>query len=921
MTYFKQPRRQAPSVRKSMTPFLFYGIVAIMLKRFSAPALFCCLLLQYSQAYPEQTPLHFKPTYATVHGGLQTALPSQASRAPSLGLALAGGGAKAAASVGVLKVLKQEGIPVRAIAGTSMGAVVGGLAACGYAPEEIERILRTNDWNDIFNDRPARAFLTQEQKESGSRHLLEFTFQQGRIMPPTGLSAGQKLTNLLAARTIADSFAANLDFNRLPVPFRAVATDIETGEAVVLDRGLLHDAVRASAAIPLVFQPVEIQGRLLVDGGLVNNLPVEVVRAMGPDVVVAVDSSARLEKRERLVSFVEIMSQSVSLPVRRECERQAALADLVITPDTSDYSFTDFPTVSAIIAKGEEAARAALPRIRELLKSREAADGNGARFRITSLVINGADEVSDATIRFAMTPALAPREVSSREIDAILVDLYRLGHFSDVSLILEREGSGHRALLTVTENPVITSVVPAGNTVVSTGEILSALDWQTGQMLNSTRLATELDKIIEKYRSKGYLLARVERTGITPEGALEVVFQEGRVDSITIIGQTKTRRSLIRRETLTRTGAPLNFNSAAYDIQHLYALDYFESVSADITRSPKGGIDLTYRIREKATNRIRLGLRYDLEDRFTALTDAMVDNVGGRGVKLFLNTRYGNYTDITFGYRSPLVVRTNFLHTVDGFYRERNFYLYQDKQIVQEREVTRKGAEVAFGYQWFRFGDTYLRYRFASDTTTGIFGMSQPEETVRIGTWAFLSTVDTRDSSTFPHKGTLMKFSYERADSAYGGDIEYAKTSLSGQACIPLGERHTAILEAAGGIGSGSIPYQEQYGIGGADHLISVPLLGYERREFVGNDLLALSAAYRFRITDYQLTLIKAVYLNLAYQAGNVWDQRDAMSFGDLRSGGGIGLYADTLIGPFRLDYARGEQKRYAVYFSAGFDF
>jgi outer membrane protein assembly factor BamA len=139
-------------------------------------------------------------------------------------------------------------------------------------------------------------------------------------------------------------------------------------------------------------------------------------------------------------------------------------------------------------------------------------------------------------------------------------------------------------------------------------------------------------------------------------GTLEIVMYEGRVDSISIIGQKKTRPSLILRETGTRTGQPLNFDLAAYDIQHLYALNYFESLSVDMAKSPEGGIGLTLKIKEKPTTRVRLGLRYDLEDRFTGLTDIIVDNVTGRGIKAYLNTRYGNYTDFTLGYRSPVLL-------------------------------------------------------------------------------------------------------------------------------------------------------------------------------------------------------------------------------------------------------------------------
>jgi outer membrane protein assembly factor BamA len=543
------------------------------------------------------------------------------------------------------------------------------------------------------------------------------------------------------------------------------------------------------------------------------------------------------------------------------------------------------------------------------------------RFRITSLMIRGNVNVSDATIRYAMTPVLSPRETGVADVQRTLIQVFQLGYFSDVALDLEKEGAGQRGVLTVTENPVVKSIVIAGNTVVPSDEMMQALDWQINQPLNSTRLAEELDTIVGLYRSRGYLLARIERTDVKPDGTLEIVLYEGRVDSITVTGQTKTSRNLIRRETRTRPGQPLNFETAAHDIQHLYALDYFESVTVDAAKSPQGGVDLTLKIREKPTNKIRLGLRYDLEDSFTGLTDLVVDNVGGRGVKLFLNTRYGNYTDVTFGYTSPVILRTYFMHTVDGFYRKRNYVIYEDKHKVRELDISRRGGEFAFGYQWFRFGDTYLRYRYASDSTTDSLGISPPIEVARIGSLAFLSTMDTRDSSTFAHRGTLLKGSYETAAPAYGGNMKYTKTSLYGQRFIPLDERHTLVLEATGGIGGGTLPYEEKYGIGGADYLISTPLLGYQRREFVGDDLLGFSAAYRWKIGDYQLNIVKAVYLNLACQAANVWDKRDDMTVKDLRSGGGIGLYADTIIGPVRLDFGMGEQHRYEVYFSAGFDF
>lgn len=878
-------------------------------------------LLAPAPAHGREKTRVFKLEYAALYGGLKKALPPPGREMPKLGLALAGGGARAAASVGVLRVLEQEGIPVAAVAGTSMGSAVGGLYAAGCGAAEIERIFLGNDWNDIFKDTPPRAFQTQEQKEAGSRHLLEFTFTGAGLVPPAGLSAGQKLTNLLAARTLAASFEADMDFDRLRVPFRAVATDIETGEAVPVRSGLLHEAIRASSAIPLVFQPVEIGGRLLVDGGMSNNLPVEIVRSLGADIVIAVDPSARLEKKERLSSLISIFNQSISLQVRRETERQARLADLVIVPDTTAYSFTDFPSMAGIIKMGEEAAREALPRIRQLMRPRQQPPG-AERYRIASLAIRGNRSVSEELIRSAMASALPPREASGPDIQGALADVFSIGVFADVTLELDREGEAYRAVLTVQENPVVREIAVSGNTLIAGDEVRNALAWQVNAPLNGAKLAAGLETMMGRVREQGYSLARVERAGLRSDGVLEISFSEGRVDSITLKGQARTRRSLIQRETETRAGGPLNVVIAANDVQRLYALDYFESLDVDMAPSAQGGVDITLRIREKPVNKVRLGLRFDLEDSFTGLTDIVMDNITGRGIKAFLNTRYGNYTDLALGYRSPVFLHSYFVHTVQAYYRRRNYFIYDGNQHkINELDISRTGVDVAFGYQWFRFGDTYIRYRYESDTVTETLGLAPSRGVDRIGSWAFLSSVDTRDSHTFPRTGVLFKGSYENASESAGSSSEFAKTTFFGQAVVPVAERHAVIFEASAGFGSGAIPYQEKYGIGGADYLISTPLLGYQRREFVGNNELGFSLAYQWKLAEYQLNVVKGIYLRITGQAANVWDSRDAMAVKDLRGGAGIGLHADTIVGPFRLDVGIGEDDREAIYFSGGFDF
>jgi len=691
---------------------------------------------------------------------------------------------------------------------------------------------------------------------------------------------------------------------------------------VVLDHGLLHEAMRASSAMPLVFQPVEVQGRFLVDGGMVNNLPVDIAKSMSVDIVIAVDASSKLEKNERLTSPLEIMSQAISIEIRRETERQAALADMVIAPDTSDYSFTDFPSMKKIIDKGEEAARAALPRIRELMRPRAGAHRDQGHFRITSLTIRGNENVPDDVIRYAMATSLPSREATMDEILMAMAGVFRLGHFTDVALELMKEEKGYHAVLFVAENPVVKAIEISGNSMIPTREIITELDNQINRTLNVNTLESALDRIVGRYRKNGYVLVRVERAGMSADGGtLQIVMYEGRVDGIQLTGQKKTAPSLIRREIKTTVGSPLNLDTLGRDIQHLYALNYFESLSVDLAKSPQNGIVLIFKIREKPTVKVRLGLRFDLEDSFTGLTDIVIDNLTGRGFKLYLNARYGNYTDLTLGYHSPVFLRSYFVHTIQAFYRQRNYFIYENKEKISELTIARIGGEVAFGYQWFRFGDTYLRYRYETDRTSETLAPLSAERSLHIGSFAFLSTIDTRDSSAIAHKGILFKGSYESVRPAYGGNQEFTKTSAYLQGNVPLGERHTVMIEGVAGIGNGDIPYQEKFGIGGVDYLLGFPLIGYQRREFTGSNLMGFTLAYRWKIREYQLKAVRAVYVGMSGHAANVWEARDAMSSKDLRKGAGIGLYADTLIGPVRLDLAAGEDHRRAVYFSAGFDF
>jgi NTE family protein len=272
--------------------------------------------------------------------------------------------------VGVIRALEELRIPVDAVAGTSMGAVVGGLYAAGLSGEEIARTFETLNWQDMFRDRAPRKDLVYRRKQDDRNFLVRGALgvQRGEgIVLPLGLVQGQKITQVLRSATLR--VADVQDFDKLPTPFRALATDLETGDAVVLRNGDLSTVLRASMSAPGVLSPVEIGGQLLVDGGLVDNLPVDLAREMGVDVLIVVDVSFPLARREGLESAFDVTNQMIGIMVRRgtmESKAKLTPSDVLIEPDLGRMTAIDFARVPQVMEAGRFAVARASPRLAAL---------------------------------------------------------------------------------------------------------------------------------------------------------------------------------------------------------------------------------------------------------------------------------------------------------------------------------------------------------------------------------------------------------------------------------------------------------------------------------------------------------------------------------------------------------------------------
>ncbi|MDP9533540.1 patatin-like phospholipase family protein [Pseudomonas protegens] len=381
---------------------------------------------------------------------------SEAPR-PKIGLVLSGGAARGMAHIGVLKALEEQGIRIDAIAGTSMGAVIGGLYASGYKIDELEKLALNIDWRQALSDAPPREDVPFRRKQDDRDFLVKqkLSFRDdGSLGLPLGVIQGQNLALLLESKLAHASDTR--DFDKLPIPFRAVATDIASGEKVVFRKGHLPQVIRASMSIPAVFAPVELDGRLLVDGGMTDNIPLDVARDMGVDIAIVVDIGTPLRSRKQLNTVVDVLNQSITLMTRRNSEEQLATLhkdDVLIQPSLSSFGVTDFGRAQEVIDAGYRATRILDARLARL-RATQPQDAQLAAARlpsqrtpiISAIKVENDSKVSDEVIRYYIRQHIGdPLDLGRLETD--MGTLYGLDFFEQVQYRVVHKGQDNTLVI------------------------------------------------------------------------------------------------------------------------------------------------------------------------------------------------------------------------------------------------------------------------------------------------------------------------------------------------------------------------------------------------------------------------------------------------------------------------------------------
>ena len=374
-----------------------------------------------------------------------------------VGLVLSGGGAKGFAHVAVLKVLEEAGVRVDYIGGTSMGAIIGALYASGYKAQQLDSIINTIDFDKILRDELPRKSKPFYEKESGEKYALTLPIKDKKIGIPTALSEGQSVLNLL---TRLLQHVDHIDeFSKLPIPFVCIATNLETGKQEVLKKGFLPEAVKASGSFPTLLAPVEIDGKLLTDGGIVNNFPVEEVQALGAEVIIGVDIQSGLDKKNDLNSAVKILNQIVGFQMYKTLAHKHDVVDLLIKPKMDGYSVISFDKIDEIKQEGDRASREVFEQLKDIAKSQDHSvvtktnTSYSPNFHVKSIDITGNKNYTRAYILGKLNLKIKDSTSYENLVESVN-NLSSTGNFESIQYKIDKDGDGSILKFIVRENRV-----------------------------------------------------------------------------------------------------------------------------------------------------------------------------------------------------------------------------------------------------------------------------------------------------------------------------------------------------------------------------------------------------------------------------------------------------------------------------------
>lgn len=804
---------------------------------------------------------------------------------PTVALVLSGGGARGLAQIGILKAFEEAGIHPDIIVGTSMGSIVGGLYAAGYTAGDLDSIARSTNWSELLsaNREGDRRELFVDQKITEDKAIFALRLEGFAPVLPTSINDGQKLLNYLNLLTFQAPIHVKTNFDDLKIKFRAVCTDLLTGAAVQLSSGSLSQAMRASSSVSFLLSPVKIDSLLLVDGGLVANIPVKIAKDLGADFIIAANTTSDLHTEEELYFPWIVADQVVSIPLKILNQDQLKYADQIIKPNLQGREANDFSNIDSLILAGYLAAK---PLVDSIIKKINYSSTSEIEASIDSskifILANSPDGASFTVEKL--------KQNLEKELMGGIIDSIKYSFINDDSV---------EAFFSF--KSIVKHIELDGITVIHKDSVQVIMNDLLNLPFNPEKIVDRIILVLKKYRKAGYSLAELRRLKFDEKsGELYFLFDEGVISEIKIEGNEHTNPFIIRRELPLNVGEHFKYKNIEQGLINLRSTNLFENVTVDVKKNNELNV-LILRVQEKIPGILRIGFRLDNEYRAQLSLDIRNENIFGSatelGVLLSGGVRNRNYV---LEHKANRMFNTYFTYKINAFYRFNDVIVYQDDPAASQNYFTRSdageyrqifyGASFSTGTQVGKFGNLILQTKYQVDEIKNKRGFSISPYTANIFSFKISTIIDTQNKYPYPDYGLYFTGFYESAQKILGGDVGFSNFGMEYKNYFSITGDHLLAPKIIMGFADKTLPLSEQYSIGGQNSFF-----GMRENEFRGRQIFIASLEYRYKLP---VKIFFETYFKLRYDLGSAWDEQEQIRFKDLRHGLGATLSFDTPIGP-----------------------
>ncbi|MCW8809596.1 MAG: patatin-like phospholipase family protein [Ignavibacteriaceae bacterium] len=827
--------------------------------------------------------------------GLEQKIPASE---PIIGLSLSGGGARGLAQIGIIKALEEAGIKVSAIAGTSIGSIIGGAYASGYSVKEMDSIVINTDWNRLLsiNNTSERRELFVDQKISEDRSL--FTLRLNGFSPviPTSFNEGLRLSNYLTLLCLDAPVIPGKSFDDLLIKYRAVCTNLVNGKQIVLSHGSLARAMRASSSVTFLLSPVTIDSLILVDGGLVSNIPVSAVLEMGVDYVIAANTTSKLRSEDDLELPWNVADQTVSIPMKKLEKIELSKANIVLEPQIEKWSSTDFTNIDSLIMAGYNYTKRIVPKIKSQLDSLVVKKFSVKEFWVRNVKF---DRNSEEYVFPYLTKYQSMDSVSSFELYNDMLKLYNTGRYDSLNVSLKTDDDSTEIKFEYTLKPQIKSVEILSDVTTDTLQNNLLLSSLTGKPFDGKIIFDAVRKLITLYKKKGFVLYTLHRYHFNQEtGKLTLEFRAGTISGINI--NSETSETVIEREFNIKAGDRLLYSDIEEGLQNLRATGLFEEILL-VVEPIKSGATIDLFVKERISSLLKLGFLVDNTYNAQMGIDLRDVNIWGSGTELglFLFGGASNRAYILehIAYR---ILDSYFTYKLSAYYKFNDINVYNievsetgntftSNKIGRYRQIF-YGASLSLGTQLEKFGKMIFTGKYQFDEVKNKEGEVKTPYKTKILGLKISAIVDNQNIYPYPEDGLYFNGFYETAQSFLGSGEGYLLVSADLKYYYKFAAQHVVSPRVQVGFGDKTLPLSEQFTMGGL-----YSFFGAYENEFRGRQIFLTSLLYQYKLP---FKIFFDTYAWFRYDLGTTWDVQEQIRFKDLRHGIGGAISFDTPIGP-----------------------